>query len=134
MIEFAGLNWWAILVATGIAFALGGLWYGPLLGKAWLQALGKAPEDIKPSPTPFIISAVAALVTCVVVAALMRGLAITGWWQGGVFGLVTGIAFIAASMASDHAFCGFGWKLWAIQSGYRVAYAALMGAIIGAWV
>ena len=134
MTEFAELNWWAVLVATGAAFALGGLWYGPLFGKAWLQALGKAPEDIEPSPTPFIVSAVAAFATCVVVAALMRGLAITGWWQGGVFGLVTGSAFIAASMASDHAFCGFGWKLWAIQSGYRVAYAALMGAIIGAWV
>ena len=134
MIEFAGLNWWAILVATAIAFALGGLWYGPLFGKAWLRALGKAPEDITPSPTPFVVSAVAALATCVVVAALMRGLDIVGWWQGGVFGLVTGIGFIAASMASDHAFCGFGWKLWAIQSGYRVAYAVLMGGIIGAWV
>lgn len=134
MIEFAGLNWWAILVATAIAFALGGLWYGPLFGKAWLRALGKAPEDITPSATPFVVSAVAALATCVVVAALMRGLDIVGWWQGGVFGLVTGIGFIAASMASDHAFCGFGWKLWAIQSGYRVAYAVLMGGIIGAWV
>ena len=34
MIDFAGLNWWAILVAVAAAFALGGLWYGPLFGKA----------------------------------------------------------------------------------------------------
>ncbi len=36
MLEFGGFNWWAILVATVVAFVLGGLWYGPIFGKAWL--------------------------------------------------------------------------------------------------
>lgn len=133
MIDFAGLNWWAILVATVAAFALGGLWYGPLFGKAWLAAIGKNADDIQPAAQPFIVSAVAALVTCVVVAALMRGLGLTGLVSGLVFGLITGVAFIAASLASDSAFCGWGWKLWAILAGYRVAYAMIMGGIVGIW-
>ena len=133
MIDFTGLNWWAIVVATAIAFALGALWYGPLFGKAWMAALGKTEDDIQPSPEPFIVSAVAALVTCIVVAALMRGLEMTGVITGAVFGLITGVGFIATSMASDSAFCGWGWRLWSIQAGYRVAYSALMGGIIGVW-
>lgn len=133
MIDFTGLNWWAILVATAAAFALGGLWYGPLLGKAWLAALGKTEDDIKPSPEPFVVSAVAALATCVVVAALMNGLDLTGLGSGLVFGFITGVGFIAAAMASDTAFCGWGWRLWTIQAGYRVAYSVLMGGIIGVW-
>jgi len=133
MLGFAGLNWWAILVAAALAFALGALWYGPLFGKAWLAALGKTEDDIEPSAQPFIVSAVAALLTCIVVAALMRGLGLTGLAAGAVFGLLTGIGFIATSMASDTAFGGWGWKLWAIQAGYRVAYSILMGAIIGVW-
>ena len=133
MIDFTGLNWWAIVVATAIAFALGALWYGPLFGKAWMAALGKTEDDIQPSPEPFIVSAVAALVTCIVVAALMRGLEMTGVITGVVFGLITGVGFIATSMASDSAFCGWGWRLWSIQAGYRVAYSALMGGIIGVW-
>ena len=133
MLDFAGLNWWAILTATVAAFALGYVWYGPAFGKAWLAALGKTEEDIQPSPTPFAVSFVAALATCVVVAALMRGLGMTGIADGAVLGLLTGIAFIAASMASDTAFCGWGWRLWAIQAGYRVTYSVLMGAIIGVW-
>ena len=36
MLDLAALNWWAILVATVAAFALGGLWYGPLFGKPWM--------------------------------------------------------------------------------------------------
>ena len=133
MLDFAGLNWWAILTATVAAFALGYVWYGPAFGKAWLAALGKTEEDIQPSPTPFVVSFVAALATCVVVAALMSGLGMTGIADGAVLGLLTGIAFIAASMASDTAFCGRGWRLWAIQAGYRVTYSVLMGAIIGVW-
>ncbi len=35
--------------------------------------------------------------------------------------------------AYDSAFCGWGWRLWAIQSGYRVVYSGLMGGIIGIW-
>ena len=133
MLDFGGLNWWAIIVATAAAFALGALWYGPMFGKAWVAALGKTEDEIQPSPEPFIVSAVAALVTCVVVAALMHGLAMTGSITGIVFGLITGVGFIATSMASDSAFCGWGWKLWSIQAGYRVTYSALMGGIIGIW-
>ncbi len=130
---FASLNWWAILVATVAAFALGGLWYGPLFGKAWLRALGKTEADITPSPRPFVISAVTSLVTCVVVAALMALIGLTGLVAGLLFGLATGIGFIATAMASDAAFCDWGWRLWAIQAGYRVAYSVLMGGIIGLW-
>ena len=133
MLEFVGLNWWAIVVATAVAFALGGLWYGPLFGKAWLAALGKTEDDIQPSPQPFIVSAVTTLITCIVVAALMRMLEMTGLVSGLLFGLLTGIGFIATSMASDTAFCRSGWKLWAIQAGYRVSYSILMGGIIGIW-
>ena len=133
MLEFVGLNWWAIVVATAVAFALGGLWYGPLFGKAWLAALGKTEDDIQPSPQPFIVSAVTTLITCIVVAALMRMLDMTGLVSGLLFGLLTGIGFIATSMASDTAFCGWAWKLWAIQAGYRVSYSILMGGIIGIW-
>ena len=133
MLDFGGLNWWAIIVATIAAFALGALWYGPVFGKAWVAALGKTEDEIQPSPEPFIVSAVAALVTCIVVAALMQGLQMTGLITGIVFGLITGVGFIATSMASDSAFCGWGWKLWGIQAGYRVTYSALMGGVIGIW-
>ena len=36
--EFS-FNWLAILAATLSAFVVGFLWYGPLLGKAWMVLL-----------------------------------------------------------------------------------------------
>lgn len=133
MLDFAGLNWWAILVATLAAFALGALWYGPLFGQSWLKALGKTEEDLKPSPQPFVISFFAALLTCIVLAAVMNSLKMAGLPSGLLIGAVTGIGFIATSMASDAAFCGWGMPLFLIQAGYRVAYNILMGGILGVW-
>ena len=133
MLEFAGLNWWPILVATIAAFALGWLWYGPLFGQKWLEALGKTQDELKPSPKPFIISFFAALLTCIVLAVLMNGLGMTSLSGGLVIGAITGIGFIATSMASDSAFCGWSMQLFLIQSGYRVVYNILMGGILGVW-
>lgn len=133
MPDLTDLNWWAILTATVAAFALGGLWYGPLFGKAWVAALGKAEEDIQPSPRPFVIAAVAALITCIVVAALMRALGLSGLLPGALFGLVIGLGLVATATATDSGFCGWSLNLWLIQNGYHVAYSALMGAIIGVW-
>lgn len=133
MLDFTGLNWWAILVATAAAFVLGGLWYGPLFGQAWLKALGKTEADLQPSPTPFVVSFFAALLSCVVLAAIMKGLALNTLGGGLLIGGLVGVGFIAASMASDSAFCRSGMPLFLIQSGYRVLYSILMGGILGAW-
>ena len=127
------VDWLAIGLATVVAFVLGGLWYGPLFGKAWMTALGKTEADIQPTPVPFIISFFTALVTCIVVAGLMGALAIDGVLPGAAFGLLVGMGFIATAMASDTAFCGWGLPLFLIQAGYRVTYSILMGAIIGAF-
>ena len=133
MLDFAGLNWWAILVATVAAFVLGGIWYGPVFGKAWLAALGKTADDLEPSPTPFVISFFTALLTCIVLAALLKGLAIGTLGGGLTLGALVGIGFIATAMASDSAFCRWGMSLFLIQSGYRVVYSIVMGGILAVW-
>jgi hypothetical protein len=127
------VNWWAILTATALAFVLGGLWYGPLFGAAWLDAIGKTEADLEPSATPFVVSFFAALLTAVVLALLLATLKISGWIDGSVLGLWVGIGFIAAAMASDASFCRWGLKLFLIQSGYRVVYSVVMGGILGYW-
>ena len=133
MYDFNELNWIAIGVATILGFLLGGLWYGPLFGQAWMSAIGKSADELQPSPTPFIVSFITALITAIVLAALIHDLGITSWTGGGLFGLIIGLGFIATAMASDSAFCGWGVKLFVIQSGYRVTYSVVMGALLAAW-
>src|SRR5438309_9731755 len=34
-----------VIVATTVSFVIGGSWYGPAFGKAWMAALGKTEAD-----------------------------------------------------------------------------------------
>jgi len=43
MVEF---QWGAVLLATALAFVLGGLWYGPLFGRAWMAAHNFTEADL----------------------------------------------------------------------------------------
>ena len=133
MLDISALNWWSILAATVVAFVIGGLWYGPVFGQAWLRAMGKTQDEIQPSATPFVVSFFAALLTCVVLAALIDSLAIETLTGGLMIGAITGIGFIATAMASDTAFCGWGMPLFLIQAGYRVVYSIVMGGILAYW-
>ena len=43
------VNYWAVLVCGVASMIIGGLWYGPLFGKMWIQEMGwgnKSPEEM----------------------------------------------------------------------------------------
>ncbi|NJN52278.1 MAG: DUF1761 domain-containing protein [Gammaproteobacteria bacterium] len=80
-----------------------------------------------------MISFFTALLTAIVLAALIKSLGIVGVVGGITIGAITGFGFIATAMASDTAFCGWGVNLFVIQSGYRVTYSVLMGAVLAGW-
>jgi hypothetical protein len=134
LFDFSGLNWLAILVATIAGFMLGGLWYGPLFGKAWLRAIGKREEDLGSAAIPLTLSFFTAFVTALLMALLINAIGgIKTVVDGALLGLYVGVGFIAAAMASDYAFCRWPKRLFLIQAGYRVIYSIIMGAILAVW-
>ena len=51
--SLAGINWLAVVVATVIAFAVGGLWYSKALcGRAWLEEVGLTEEAVNNANMP----------------------------------------------------------------------------------
>ncbi len=132
--DYDGINYIAVLVVTAAGFMLGGLWYGPLFAKAWMQEVGKTEADLKHGgAAPFVISFITAFVTAHVLAVLIATMNISTLGDGIVLGLYAGIGFIATGMGSDMAFRGDSVKLWMIQSGYRIAYSVIMGGVLAVW-
>ena len=41
------VNWIAVVVAALAGFLVGGIWYGPIMGKTWMGAVGLTEEQIK---------------------------------------------------------------------------------------
>lgn len=41
------VNWLAVVAAAAMGFVVGGIWYGPIMGKKWLGAVGLSEADIQ---------------------------------------------------------------------------------------
>jgi hypothetical protein len=134
LVDLGSLNGWAILAAALAAYALGALWYArPVLGRAWLSALGKRREELGSAVRAMTIQLLLTLVTATVLALLVVRFGAITWAEGAAIGLVAGIGLVATSLASDYLFCGWSLRLYSIQVAYKLVSLTLMGAILGAW-
>jgi hypothetical protein len=131
---FTQINWFSVIVATLAAFALGSLWYSPVLvGKAWQTESKLSNEDIQEANMPlifgtsFILNFIAALVLDMFLgkdATLVYGL---------IAGLLVALAWIATAFGTSYLFSRKSFKLYLIDAGYYVFYYGIMGIILGAW-
>ncbi|MEO5565392.1 MAG: DUF1761 domain-containing protein [Luteimonas sp.] len=126
------LNWMAVIVAAVSAFALGGIWYGPLFKQAWAREAGIDLHGVQRHPAKvFGVAFVAALVAAAAFA----------WWLGPApeleyavrHGVLAGAGIAAMSFGINYAFAGRSFKLWLIDGGYHTLQFALYGMILGAW-
>lgn len=128
-----GINWLAVLVAAVSAFALGGLWYGPLFKNAWCRENGIDPAA-PPARHPGVVFATAFLAALVAAAAF----AIILRPDPPLFialhaGLLTGLAYVAMSFGINYAFAGRSFRLWLIDGGYHTLQFTLYGLVLGLW-
>lgn len=132
------LNWLAIFVAAVAGFALGALWYSPLLfAKPWMAGHGYTPADVermqKAAGRAYAISFLSMVVMGVFLAILCRRLPIDGWQQGAELGFFVWLGFVATTGLTNWAFSSRKISTWVIDAGYQLVYLAIMGAIIAAW-
>src|SRR5262249_4749614 len=135
---FAGINYWAVLVAGVLGFGLGGVWYR-LLAEPWKAAHNFTTEQIRAhhgkraSPMPLIIALVADLVIAWMLAGLMGHLGAITVKTGLITALFVWLGFVITTLAVNNTFAMRDPKLILIDGGHWLAALLLMGAVIGAW-
>ncbi|MDJ0878959.1 MAG: DUF1761 domain-containing protein [Halieaceae bacterium] len=133
--DLGSINWLAVLASAVSAFVLGGIWYGPVFGKAWQRLEGLADEELQDGHAPMIFGGafVLNLVMASTLALLLQlhpaPALVSGFTVGGLLGLT----LIATSYGISYLFGRKPFALWLIDAGYMVVFMALMGAILGAW-
>ena len=132
--ESLHFNFFAIVTAALVTFAVGGLWYSPILfAKPWLRECGLTEEQARQAPMGRIFG-LSALVALVMAANLAAFLGAKATLSFGLFaGAATGIGWVAMSLGVTYLFEQRSLKLWLIDAGYQVVSYTLMGAILGAW-
>jgi hypothetical protein len=131
-INVADPNLLAILVAALLGFAIGGVWYGPLFGNAWMSASGMTAERAR-AANPFKIYGLTFVLNLVAAGSLAMFIG-AGDWRFGLFaGFMTGTTFVAVALAITYLFEDRPLRLWLINAGYQVLLFTAMGALLGAW-
>ncbi|UTA47112.1 DUF1761 domain-containing protein [Simiduia sp. 21SJ11W-1] len=132
--DFASLNIFAILCAALISFALGGIWYSPLLfGKRWMLETGISEEDAKKQNMARVFG-LAFLANLVIALNLAMFLGAESTLASGAFyGFLAGFGWVAMAMGVNDLFEQRSFTLYAINAGFNVVGFTLMGAIIGVW-
>ena len=130
--QFGGINYLAVLVAAAAGFGTGMIWY-MVFGKAWMAALGKSQEDLKPKPAPFIAAVLCQLVMAFMLAGLIGHLgdAQVTLTNGVLSGALVWGGFVITTMIVNHTFQGASRALTLIDGGHWLAVLIVMGAIIG---
>jgi len=136
--EVSNINFVAVAVSAIASFAIGALWYSPVLfGKAWQKAVSLSEDELKKANMAVVFgsSFLLILLMNLGLAAILQGHASSEMTalSGFVYGLLIGVFFIATSIGINMIYQRKPFILWAMDAGYQVLYLAVAGAILGAW-
>jgi len=123
----------SVVVAALSSFVVGGLWYGPLFGKAWMKVSGITEEKAgeanmaKVMGLSFLLQLLAAGVLLMFIgpdAALGFSVAAAA---------AVGACWVAPALGVVYLFEQRSFGHWAVNAGYQVVAFTLMGVILGVW-
>jgi len=128
-----GVNWAAVIVAGVFNMVVGSLWYGPLFGKIWLRVIGKTRDEIQGSGTMYILPLLAGLVAAYVLAAVIGGLGLSGWWHGVLAGMVLYLGIGGAATLTVGTFEDYPKGAWLIYTAYQLLVFGAQGLMFVLW-
>jgi uncharacterized protein YneF (UPF0154 family) len=135
----ADLNWLAVIVATIVYFAIGGLWFArPVFGKIWQDAIGWTEKDAEGATpvTMYVVPLVTCLVSTIALAMLSEATGTDTFGEGIVLGLVVGIGLAFAALFVTGFFDPRKPKpqTWiAVTAGYHVVGLLVAAVILALW-
>ena len=124
-------NLLAILVAAAAGFLIGGIWYGPLFGKAWMQARGLTEEELSGGNMLKIYGLTFAfsVLSAVFLGHLLAHFGDMSARSTMMISVGIALGFIVPAIGTNYLFGRASGKLFAIDAGYWILFYAAMGAV-----
>lgn len=136
MVSSVDVNWVAVLAATASNMVLGGLWYGPILGKRWQKAMGldpnrpMTPEMKKKGNMAMMWMVPLAFLTAYVLAHFVDYTASVSAADGAQLGFWVWLGFQLPLVLQGRLFENKKWELIWINAGFQLVALLLQGMIL----
>ena len=128
---FANINWIAVIVGAIVAYALGALWYSPVLfGKAWMKLSGVGEPKKKGMAKSYVAGFATQLVTAFVLSAFVGTLGASTATEGAIVGFWIWLGFLATTMFGMVLWENKPVKLYLISAVQVLVALKVMGAIV----
>jgi len=127
------ISWLSVIVASISSFLIGGIWYGPIFGKAWMTEFGFTEDDLKNRSIPktfglsLLLSFIAALILDFFIGAE------ADLMFGAMAGFFAGFGWVATFLGILYLFEMKSLNAYLINAGFCIVSLTLMGIILGAW-
>lgn len=137
-VDFAQINWLAVIVAAVATFLLGGAWYSALFQKVWIKSQNLTDEQVAKmkadmNPAKFFGGMlVAYFVVAVVMAILVNNLQAPSAAAGALLGFLVWL-IVAAIYMTGHLASNRSIEAFLVDASYQLVYLVGIGAMLGAW-
>lgn len=143
MQHYPTINYLAVLVSGIVIFALGGLWYSPVLfARRWIALQGRTEEQERAQaaaanmPLMYVSAFICGFVTAWVMALILAHIATSlelNAAHGALIGFMVWLGFAATTSYATALFSGKPKQLWLIDSAYNLVCFVLAGMILAVW-
>lgn len=129
------VNWLGVVLAAASGFIVGGIWYGPVMGKKWMGAVGLTEEEVKEGSMGLIYGGAFAfsLLASWTLAHTFQSYALNGVELSVLVKVLTAlgiaIGFIIPAIGTNYLFSQKTKTLFFIDAGYWILFYTAMGLV-----
>ncbi len=136
MLEFAEVNYWAVIVVWIIYMVVGAYWYsGAGFAKQWTKHTGvdllKLPQDVATKIIGFV--ALSALVQSITLAVILASVDVTNVAEGLAVGLLLWLGLVTATTVGTTLYAKRSWRFLWLSSAYFLVVMLVGSLIFSLW-
>lgn len=133
--DLFAVNWIAVAAGAVTGFVIGGLWYGPIFGKAWLAAVGLTEEDAQNGHPgkiyggAFVLSLVVSWTMAHTFQTYALASADLNVMEKVLTGFGVALGFVVPAIGINYLFSQKTVKLFLIDAGYWLLFFTAVAAV-----
>lgn len=131
--EYVQIDWLVVVLAAILNMVIGYFWYSKwIFGPLWTKYAKRSEKEMSGNGKTLVLTFIVSLVTAFFLAFFEAYLGVTTVTDGMFVGFLLWLGFVATTQIGPTIWCHKPFKLFLINSGYKLIAFLVMSGLIGA--